>query len=238
VNDVLRQSFPNWHLVVVNDGGDSSAVERVIESHAAPLGSRVTLLHVSQRRGMEAAANLGVANSKSRYVAIRDDDDTWHPAFLAKTVARMGESGPNIGGIVTGVAQVLERFDANRMLEIRRRALPTPAMPITAEALQGRNLFPPISFLFTRRAFDAVGPFREDLPALGDWDFNIRFARTFEIVVLSEVLALWHIRRGARGAHQSYANSPYRDHLAALMKLRREWGRPPPLWRYLMLWRY
>ena len=36
--------------------------------------------------------------------------------------------------------------------------------------------------------------FDEGLPVLGDWDFNVRFALSYEIVVLAKMLARWHIR--------------------------------------------
>jgi len=45
---------------------------------------------------------------------------------------------------------------------------PAPAQPL-----------PPIAFLYERAAGEAVGHYRIDLPVLGDWDFNLRFAERF-----------------------------------------------------------
>jgi len=238
IRGVLGQKFPNWQLVVVSDQGNLPSIQRVIESHAGALAGRARVLHRERSVGMEAATNHGIANSVSRYIAVHDDDDTWHSDFLAKTVAYLEASDPSIGGVVTGTELVLERFEGNQLVEAARRPLRLPHVPITANLLRRRNPFPPISFLFRRSAFEQVGPYREDLAALGDWEFNLRFAERFGVGVIPDTLAYWHIRRGARGARRSYANSSYLAHLRALMKLKREWGQPPPLWRYILLWRY
>ena len=238
IEDVLRQSFSDWQLIVVDDGGDLPSTTRVIERHSRSLGGRAKLLPRERRRGKEAASNFGIANSASRYIVVHDDDDTWHPDFLARGVSRLEASPSSVGGVISGAQQIFERFDDDRLVEIGRRAFPLPNCPVSMATLTQRNLFPPISFLFRRSALDRVGSFREDLPALGDWDFNLRFARQFKIGVIPDVLAFWHIRHRARGARGSYANSPYFDHLAALMRLRREWGQARPYWRYLLFWRY
>ena len=238
IRGVLGQRFPNWQLVVVSDQGNLPSIERVIERHAGALAGRARVLHRERSVGMEAATNHGIANSMSRYIAVHDDDDTWHCDFLAKTVAYLEAADPSIGGVISGTELVLERFAGNQIIESARRALRLPAQPITPNLLRRRNPFPPISFLFRRSAFEAVGLYREDLPALGDWEFNLRFTERFGIGVIPDALASWHIRRSARGARQSYANSPYAAHLRTLMKLKREWGQPRPLWRYALLWRY
>jgi glycosyltransferase involved in cell wall biosynthesis len=238
IRGVLGQRFPNWQMMVVSDQGNLPSIQRVIERHAGALSGRARVLHREHSVGMEAATNHGIANSMSRYIAVHDDDDTWHCDFLVKAVAYLEASDPSTCGVVTGTELVLERFAGNQLVEVARRTLPLPALPMTPHLLRQRNPFPPISFLFRRSALEKVGLYREDLSALGDWEFNIRFVERFKVGVIPDTLAFWHIRRGARGAHRSYANSSYWAHLRALMKLKREWGQPRPLWRYILLWRY
>ena len=238
VRSVLGQTFQSWELVVVSDQGNLPSIQQVTEHHAGALAGRAHVLHRERSVGMEAATNHGIANSVSRYIAVHDDDDTWHPDFLTRTVAFLEAADASIGGVVTGTELVLERFRGNQLVEVARRALRLPTAPITPTLIRGRNPFPPISFLFRRIAFEQVGLYREDLAALGDWEFNLRFAERFGVGVIPATLAFWHIRRGARGALRNYANSSYQAHLRALMKLKREWGQPPPLWRYILLWRY
>ena len=87
-------------------------------------------------------------------------------------------------------------------------------------------------------AGEALGQYRTDLQVLGDWDFNLRFAERFGIGTIAEPLAFWHHRPKFRSLRGLYANSGYWQHLADQMRLQREWGQMPDLWRYLMFWRY
>ena len=113
-----------------------------------------------------------------------------------------------------------------------------PPQALTAPTLRRRNRFPPIAFVYDREAWLAAGGYREHLRALGDWDFNVRFSSRFKIGQIPDVLAYWHHRPRSRRRPRAYANSPYRDHMECLMRLKREWGERPPLWRYLLWWRY
>jgi hypothetical protein len=88
------------------------------------------------------------------------------------------------------------------------------------------NVFAPIAFLFDRKACLEVGSFREDLPVLGDWDFNIRFLRKYEIGVIGETLAYYHDREADDTSE--YASSiQAKAHLHGMYDnlLRNEWLR-------------
>jgi hypothetical protein len=116
--------------------------------------------------------------------------------------------------------------------------MPVPASPVDAMSLRGSNTFPPIAFLYKREASAAIGHYRTTIPLLTDWEFNVRFAERFAVGVIPQTLAYWHRRKLATGASRTYANYSYRRNLDVLMQLKREWGMPRPLWRYLLWWRY
>ncbi len=238
IRGILAQTFADWQLVLVSDAGNLPAIRAVTERHAEALAGRLHLIHRERSEGMQAASNHGIAESRSRYLVIHDDDDSWHPEFLAKSVALLGKAGGSRRGMVSGTAIISERFQDGTFVEKHRRLMPLPADPVPAADLRRHNRFPPIAFLFERAAAEAIGNFRTDLPILGDWDFNLRFAERFGIGVVPETLAYWHHRTKFGGLSQLYANSRYARLLADHMRLQREWGQVPGLWRYLLLWRY
>ncbi len=213
-------------------------IKEVLSRYADGLKGRLNLLHRKTSSGMEAASNFGIANSRSRFVVLHDDDDSWHPEFLGTTVGYLRSSRTEHRGVVAGTELVFERIEGNRILELRRRVMPPPPRRLTAPVLRRRNVFPPIAFVYDREAGKAAGGYREDLRALGDWEFNVRFAAHFSIGQIPDILAYWHHRPRAPGHPLAYANSPYRDHMECLMRLKREWGQWPPLWRHLLWWRY
>jgi hypothetical protein len=56
------------------------------------------------------------------------------------------------------------------------------------------NFIPPISFLFSRRAYEELGAVYEAIPYLGDWDFLIRFLSKYEVCMIPQYLAFYHWR--------------------------------------------
>jgi glycosyltransferase involved in cell wall biosynthesis len=238
VKGILAQTFTDWQLILVSDAGNLPAIRAVVDRHADALAGRLHLIHRERSEGMQAASNHGIAESRSRYLVIHDDDDSWHPEFLAKSIAYLRAAGNSRRGVVTGTAIISERYQDGVFVEQRRRRMPLPSDPVLAADLRRHNRFPPIAFLFERAAAEAIDNYRTDLPVLGDWDFNLRFAERFGIGVAPETLAYWHHRTKFGGLSELYANSRYARLLADHMRLQREWGQIPGLWRYLLVWRY
>jgi glycosyltransferase involved in cell wall biosynthesis len=238
LRSIVGQRFQDWELILVSDAGNLTVINQVLERHAQALKGRCRLVHRETSSGMEAASNFGVAQSRSRYVVLHDDDDSWHPDFLGSTIDFLKGPGSAFQGVVAGTELVFEQIDGGSIRELRRTLMKQPPIQLTAAVLRRRNAFPPIAFIYDRLAGEAAGGYREDLQALGDWDFNVRFASRFKIGQIPDVLAYWHHRPKVPGRPSAYANSPYRDHMECLMRLKREWGQVPPLWRYLLWWRY
>jgi len=238
LRSILAQRFQDWETVIVSDAGNLKVINQVVARYGEALAGRCRLLHREVSTGMEAASNFGVTHSRGRHVVLHDDDDSWHPDFLWATVGFLKAAGSRWQGVISGTELVFERIHSDCIEELRRGFMRQPPFDLTAAALRRRNHFPPISFVFDREAWQTAGGYREDLRALGDWDFNVRFASRFRIGQIPDVLAYWHHRPRTAGRPRAYANSPYRDHMECLMRLKREWGETAPLWRYLLWWRY
>jgi hypothetical protein len=74
-----------------------------------------------------------------------------------------------------------------------------------SEMING-NFFAPIAFVFSRRVYEIVDGFDENLPVLGDWDFNLRFLLEADIGVINKPLALYHHRDSGQISSE-YSNS-------------------------------
>jgi glycosyltransferase involved in cell wall biosynthesis len=109
VRSVLQQTLGDLEMVIVNDGGDPRPVDEVVARHRSIARGRVRVIHNPVATGMEAASNLGLRSSASTYVAIHDDDDSWHPHFLERTVGELERTG--LRGVVTGVQLIREEVD-------------------------------------------------------------------------------------------------------------------------------
>jgi glycosyltransferase involved in cell wall biosynthesis/predicted HAD superfamily hydrolase len=208
IRSVLDQTFRDWLLVIVNDGGSPESVELVLDEVAEELAGRLLVLHHPVSFGMQTASNAGISRCDSDFIVIHDDDDTWEPTFLARTVSHLDDHGwnPKLGGVVTWSQVIVEELDENGEITVHDRFIFNDKLHgISLLDLAVENRFPPISFLFRRAAMDAVGPFNDQHGVLGDWEFHLRLLRWFTIDVIAEPLANYHHR--ATTTIGTYGNS-------------------------------
>lgn len=195
IESVLGQTHQDWVHVIVNDGGDPAPVEALTAEYRDRYADRLTVVHNPESLGMEAASNVGVRATDSTFVTIHDDDDAWHPEFLAKTLPAIAAwPGPDCRGAVAYSERVVERIEGDRTVELFRDSFNSWMQTIEIYRLAASNTFPPISFVFRRDALDEIGLFDESLPVLGDWDFHLRFLLHFEIALVREHLAYYYHR--------------------------------------------
>ena len=191
---VCQQTFSDWHLVVVNNGGDIDPVDHAVAlSRLSYPDSQITVLHLSNRVGMEEASNEALRASHSEYFAVHDDDDSWNPQFLERTVHALGEHS-FASAVVTGVVRVHETFRGDRVWPVQHEKFYLTPERLTFDGMIGNNTFPPIAALFRRSLLDNVGYFDASLHVLGDWEFNLRAVEHGPFVFLPDRLAHYHTR--------------------------------------------
>jgi glycosyltransferase involved in cell wall biosynthesis len=215
IRSVLDQSLSDWVHVIVNDGGDPEAVDRVVLQFHDEYKGRLILAHNKTSVGMEAASNIGIRASDSDYIAIHDDDDAWHSSFLFELTAwhrKRSQMYPNVRGVACYSTVVVEKFEDDRVVEIERHPFNSWIKSITLWRMLASNCIPPISFLFEREAAEKLGFFDESLPVLGDWDFHIRFLLNYEISLVPAQLAYYHHRRAQSGAYTNTVTASDNKH--------------------------
>jgi glycosyltransferase involved in cell wall biosynthesis len=97
IESVLAQRYPNWELLLVDDGS-MDASSTIAQSYAQQYPDKIRYLEHEdhQNRGMSASRNLGIRESKGKYVSFLDADDVYLPEKLAKQVSIL-EQHPHVG---------------------------------------------------------------------------------------------------------------------------------------------
>jgi glycosyltransferase involved in cell wall biosynthesis len=194
IASVQNQSFADWELIIVNNGGDPVGVEAVVSVARTATGtSKIAVLHLPERVGMEEASNQGLRATSSEYFAIHDDDDSWRPTFLETAVGTLS-AHPPAAAVLTGVTRVHETFKGGKVWPEFHENFPLDDSRLTYDRLIGGNTFPPIAALFRRSLLEKIGYFDSSLPVLGDWEFNLRAVREGGFVFVPERLANYHTR--------------------------------------------
>ena len=84
INSVLRQTYTNFELLVVNDCSKDRTVE-LVKSIAAKDG-RVRLISNVKNSGVSYTRKHGLEESNGSWIAILDSDDAWAPDKLEKQI--------------------------------------------------------------------------------------------------------------------------------------------------------
>ena len=220
IQSVHGQTMTDFVQVIINDAGDPAPVDALIEKYKGLTKGRVKVIHNTESHGMEAASNKAIKSMESTYVAIHDDDDTWHSEFLERATALLDEQ--NAQGVVVRTDKIIEEITTNGN-EIRRLTAESWMPELRAVNLYRQcidNQMTPITFIYRRSVLGEIGYYDETLPVLGDWDFGIRFLQKYDVEFLDPGFALanYHHRKFVAGAagnsnfgsgqerHRYYAN--------------------------------
>ncbi|MBM4262087.1 MAG: glycosyltransferase [Deltaproteobacteria bacterium] len=206
IDSVLRQTFADFELIVVDDGSTDET-----ESRLAHYGTRVQV--ISQvKGGVSSARNRGVRASRGKYLAFLDSDDIWLPRKLEQQIAFM-ESHREYN-----ICQTEEIWMRDGVRVNPRNIHRKPSGDIFRASLD-LCLVSPSAAMLTRELFDRVGGFDENLPVCEDYDLWLRIAVDQEVGLLPEPLI---VKRGGHADQLSHALwGMDRFRVAALQKLLR-----------------
>lgn len=187
VDSILRQSFADFELLVVDDGSTDGTME-VLADVADP---RLRLLANPRNMGVSAARNTGIRAAQAPWVAFQDSDDEWLPLKLEKQMARLAEAPSETVGCYCGMAILGGLEDGGRM---RLGYVPGPGVTAVEgdirQSLLATSLASTQTLIARRDALEKVGGFDEQLPALVDWDCVIRLAQLGPFAFVDEPLVL------------------------------------------------
>ena len=181
IRSVLSQSFQDFEIVVVDDGSQDST-ETVLKEMK---DSRIIYIQHSKNLGTAQARNTGIKNSKGKYVAFLDSDDEWLPEKLSKQMETIGEYEQDIIANVSGF-YLFDEFG------IKRKQIPKKQSSWFKHLLMGCGLGEGATLLVSKNAFEKVGWFNSSLPRYGDWEWLLRYTKSYNLTITPEPLAVVH----------------------------------------------
>lgn len=180
---------PEEVLVVNNDIASARDVGEVIARqypHAILINNDVNL-------GQAGSKNVGIARASGDVISLLDDDDKWHPEFLASHAEMQAERLPDV--VYSGYTAFWDDVPlAPKVIP----AMPPPAN-LFEEMIRGRFTIGAGSVLSIRRAtLDKVGGYDESLTGFIDWDLLCRIARDGVFTHIPQSLAFFRMHLGER----------------------------------------
>lgn len=93
IESILKQTFSNLELILINDGStDSSA--RIIDEYAKK-DKRIKPIHI-ENSGVSTARNIGLQNATGEWVTFVDSDDWIEPDMISFAVKKAKETNADI----------------------------------------------------------------------------------------------------------------------------------------------
>lgn len=183
VNSVLKQTYKNVELIVVDDNGVGTAYQKETEQLLSPYIERKELRYLKHdvNRNGAAARNTGIMASKGEYITFLDDDDYIYPDKLARQVEAIEENdGYDLS--YTGFRIILKGKELKRVCPKRKGDMQYGLLTCRWGIGTGSNP------MFTRKVIEAIGLFDESFQRHQDIEYLVRVFRNFKVVPVCEVL--------------------------------------------------
>ena len=187
IDSVTAQTYPDWEIVIVDDGS-TDTTRAVVESYRPRLHGKLQYIH-QPNRGVSAARNAGMRAARGEFIALLDADDVWLPNRLERAIAVL-DADPDTGlvharvaridilGSVTGQLKVAPKYLSGR---IAHHIYTRHAHIICTTAT------------FRRSILDTAGWFDEAMLTTEDRDLWFRIALRDKVAYIDEVLAYYRV---------------------------------------------
>jgi glycosyltransferase involved in cell wall biosynthesis len=213
LSSVLSQTYTDWELIVVNDGGDESEVTSLLAQYERAFSDRLKVIHHLESKGMEAASNAGLRIATGDYLVVHDDDDSWKPDFLKATVDFLSRpTNSRFAAVATNCEVIQEQIFENSVVTTAKFPWGFWHDRVDIIDLARTNSFPPISLVIRMSAVELIGGFNDALPVLGDWEYNLRVFSVGDIGTIDEPLAYYHLRVNQDGTYGNTVTSGAKMH--------------------------
>lgn len=209
IQSIADQTYDDYQHVIVNDGGSTQEVDNIVASFPEKIKQKIAVFHREQPSGApDTIFNESIDRVKSDYIALHDDDDTWHPDFLLKTVTALNSGA---AGAVVRTDNVYEKVDGINIKQTKTsRYMPEiKAISLYRQCLD--NQLTAVAFVYRRDSYEAIGKYDNTLPVVGDWEFGLRFLMKYDVEYIDPgyALAFYHRRENSDNSFAKYDHRTY-----------------------------
>ena len=182
VVSVLRQTYTDFEIIIVNDGSTDLETVNLLASYDQP---NTRIIHTSNQ-GVSAARNTGIREACGMYILPLDADDKIGPDYLELAVDVL-DTRPDVAIVYCERVLFGEREGVDSLPDYNQRAL-----------LFDNCIYP--AALFRKADWETVGGYCEKMIyGWEDWDFWISLSDlNKQVVKISEPLFFYRVRSKSR----------------------------------------
>ncbi len=106
INSVLKQSYKNLELIVIDDGSEDNSLEILL--NYSKQDKRIKVFHQNNSK-LAKSRNKGISNSTGKYITFLDNDDEYLESHIFQRVRYM-EKNPEVDLVQGGVKIIGNQF--------------------------------------------------------------------------------------------------------------------------------
>jgi glycosyltransferase involved in cell wall biosynthesis len=184
LDSVFSQTFQNFEIIIVDDGGNDNT-EQLIGKY----GSKVHYTRLKHTGLPSVVRNAGLKMAQGEFIAFLDSDDLWLPQKLERQIGIL-DASPDVG-LICSNAFVLSGTKRSSNLYLQNYKRPMKGN-LLAELLND-NFIITSSCAVRRSLLDLIGEFSEEelLKGVEDYDLWLRAALKTEICYIPEPLVVY-----------------------------------------------
>jgi len=193
LNSIINQTYPNWELLIFNDGSTDKTLE-ILQSYK---DERIIVDTETVSKGVAVRSNFLISKAKGDCIAIMDADDVMRPERL-ETQVEFLKKNKNIT-VVGSYAMVID--ENGKELGIR---VGDPVVKNAFElSIKNRFLIHPS--LMVRKEFFEENKYDPDINRVQDYELWLRTFDKYSFAVIKKPLIYYRVyKRGLKKTTKSY----------------------------------
>jgi glycosyltransferase involved in cell wall biosynthesis len=190
VKSVLDQTYANFELIIIDNYSEDNT-EGIIASFN---DTRIKYEKFRNNGIIAASRNVGISESRGKYIAFLDSDDIWLPNKLEKQVGFLEENA-DVFLVYTRALVMKNNLIRNKIMPLKRRL---KAGNVFKSLFLSSNFIMGVTVMFRNKVKEKFYYFDEDIRLMGveDFDLWLRISRKETIAFLGEPLAIYRTHEG------------------------------------------
>jgi glycosyltransferase involved in cell wall biosynthesis len=207
LESILRQTCPDFELIIVDDG----SADTIPEHLARQADPRVIAIRHPERSGMARAWNTGISAARGAFIGFITGGDEWDGRKLEEQVAAFSRLSPECGVVCSDVLEVTPA--GTRAYRHSPDMTGPDLLNSYATDYQAGSLGTG-PLLVRRTALDRARPFDEQFRCFSDTDMIIRLQRTCRFHHIRKPLCISRSR-------QAPAADPFEQSVSRLLLMQK-----------------
>lgn len=205
IDSVIKQSYDNIELIIIDDGSTDTSVNKIKElKMLCQERFANTIFIFRENHGLSRTLNEMLELANGEFITFLASDDKFSPEKIGYLVNEMGKLNDTLYCAAFGDAEIFSELDDKLQGSFIEKYTngKIPVGDVTYENILNKNFLPAMSGLYARNKLLEIGGFTNDL-RLEDWDLYLRLLQKYKIRLFSKTVAHYRLH----GANSIYVEN-------------------------------